>query len=387
MKLKLLFSVLLLQFAFVSCSNNSDDEPVGTIELTVNEIYRNSVKVSVTATNPNTLYYCTSIVMTDATLSDAELVVHATEEIQMQAAASSMGVGEYVASKARKGNTTFTVEGLADMTSHTVFAIGVDANGAALSGVITSAEARTPDLFTFSIDKHSSSLWGTIEPLESGMTYYTGITTANFVESMGLASADEFRDEILREFREMAEAQSVSLESILSPMLSSGTYDYKHTDLVPQTQYYIYAFGVTPAGEYTSGLVLSEMTPTNRWVSQSSAYYNVRILTITNTDFTVQVIPPDDQVRYCISAIKTDEYDAKYEDGHDYARAIIAEGNKLNVDWATDNTFTYSGTVTLSVAEDLGGSVQKGDDYLVFVFEVSDQGEHATFPTAAQVII
>ena len=122
---------------------------------------------------------------------------------------------------------------------------------------------KDPD-FTFIIEdvRATTATLGAI-PAESVDTYYYDIAESYYVEELG--GEEAFLEYIVALLEDFTEQYNMPLETLLS----SGETSFGYSELTPNTEYVVYAFGITTKGKVTTELYYEAFTTADNKVEPS----------------------------------------------------------------------------------------------------------------------
>lgn len=141
-----------------------------------------------------------------------------------------------------------------------------------------------------------------VVPGDKEQTYVSMLVEKEYFDSY--QSDEEYFQDDLKYIREMAESFGVSLEEYLSNTLSRGDLLVKNmTGLLPGTEYYVYAYGLTVSGERTTD-IYKEQFETVSVPKIDMTFTMDAVLTGPLCD--LSVIPSDNEQRYVIGMYASD---------------------------------------------------------------------------------
>lgn len=215
-------------------------------------------------------------------------------------------------------------------------------------------------------------------PSDNDFKYCWGLSTKyNFYEEVG--GADAMAQSKIDLWKVAANAYGISLADVMANDLASGVIEKKLSDLYyihEDTDYVLYAFGVSPEGELTTAVAVKEF-------SNKVSTITINVKDITPTDATAVINPSANNLNYYWGLTTKDDFTAK--GGADGMVQF-----RINI-WK--NTASYYGDGTTwqeAMSWDLkNGPVEEAlserfdpltpeTDYVLYAFGMSPEGELTT---------
>lgn len=154
----------------------------------------------------------------------------------------------------------------------------------------------TIELITQTTAKYS------VVPGDKDQTYVSMLVEKNYFDSY--QSDEEYFQDDLKYIKEMAESFGVSLEEYLTNTLSRGDLLVKNmTGLLPGTEYYVYAYGMTVSGERTTDIYKEQFATVS--VPKIDVTFTINT-SLTGPLCDLSVIPSDKEQRYVIGMYASD---------------------------------------------------------------------------------
>lgn len=154
----------------------------------------------------------------------------------------------------------------------------------------------TIELITQTTAKYS------VVPGDKDQTYVSMLVEKNYFDSY--QSDEEYFQDDLKYIKEMAESFGVSLEEYLTNTLSRGDLLVKNmTGLLPGTEYYVYAYGMTVSGERTTDIYKEQFATVS--VPKIDVTFTINS-SLTGPLCDLSVIPSDKEQRYVIGMYASD---------------------------------------------------------------------------------
>ncbi len=273
-------------------------------------------------------------------------------------------------------------------TEYILFAVGVSELGVITSQVAMHEVAATlPAVkvdMTFEFTPtfiSTTKIECKVTPSSNEHTYYYGIFDVAYLAEQGVTEEDysaviEYN---LAEFRHLATSNGVSVSEILPLVVVTGEALSQNTSLTPFRDYKIYAFGISMNGAPSTDIFVSETIRTASNVITDDTTFDITSSDFAGTDFTINVTPSKDDVRYYIGVVTETRYkDAYQSDLNMVADALILMENDYGLDWANNTSAIFTGPVSKRAFEDLKYSVSFTDNNVVVVFGVNGVGDRTT---------
>ena len=155
----------------------------------------------------------------------------------------------------------------------------------------------------------TTSMHVTVRPSDETMTY---LVLSSDMESMaGFEDDDVLFEDAMNYYISISDQYDVSLEEVLSEYLLVGEYDDTFSNLESDTEYCVFAFGVTVSGE--------RLTPIARAYAKTEAIQEIDLTFEIDVDakYTgdgvstadVKVVPSDPEEHYCYIMLNQTDYD------------------------------------------------------------------------------
>ena len=143
-----------------------------------------------------------------------------------------------------------------------------------------------------------------VTPRDNAMTYVALICEKSYFEEF--SSEDGVMDDDLDWFRRMAEQQAMTLEAYLGSILKTGAFEDTEVGLQPDTEYYLYAYGLGSGGE-----LLTEMDKLlfrTDALEMTDTTFAIELNEISFNSVKVKVTPSDPSALYFVNVFNEDRY-------------------------------------------------------------------------------
>ncbi len=334
--------------------------------------------------NDDTVPYIVLATKPDANKADEELIANQLL-FQARLAQSHKNMEKYVEGLQNKGGQTVTVGDLDEETAYTVYAYANNARGE-VNGKIFKIDTRTKKKspFDFTVtDITDMSAMITLTPLDTQALYFYDIVKKRDYDEWG-------GDEKTIEYNVDLMEQAIYILAMggydisYSYFLKKGELSGKSTNLVPDTDYVIFAFGMDKNGNVTTELARADFK-TTPFAATDNCTFVLSTADVTADSMTVNVEPSSTETRYLVGITPQSETAKKSLD--EIATEFISEIANLNkqngMTW--ENTpYVVSGARSLASKADLGydeNTFTGGREYLVMVFGIDKEGKRTTVPT------
>lgn len=168
------------------------------------------------------------------------------------------------------------------------------------------AEGETSDQFSFVIDNlTSSSVSYTVIPVDSDRTYLSLVIGKGYMD--GFESNDEFFKYIMDYLSTTASSLGMNLDSFLEKevLYKGESSDFVFYDLEAETEYYMFAYGMTVMGETTTGI--SRKAFKTQTKAQSDCVVELST-DVSGNKVTVKASPSDPEQAYYINLMEADDF-------------------------------------------------------------------------------
>ena len=363
--------------------NKADFELFVDIVLTENEEY--SVSASFYPDDDTSSYY-TGIVMADelAGYPDGASFV---EEILATLEAQAEDAGIYLTTLLKRSIVTGESERVFDRlqpgVTYSVYAFSLDVMGKS-EGVVfhedyTAPEAWYPDaVYDIEVTGSTmSSITVRVEPSEPEFPYMLDVIAMTEYESEYGGNADRLAAGVIADTQNIIDYyNSMGLSFSFSDFTRTGTLTAAvMEDLIPGTEYFIYAFGLDD-----NGLILTKVSgifhSTEDVVITDDCKFEITFSDVRSSDFDVSVSPSNPDTRWWIQLSLSGILDSNTPD--EVAAMFINMAQQSGMDWESSSQIR-TGMHTLDTYADLNyAPFDSETEYTVFVFGVNSAGERTT---------
>ncbi len=371
------FNDLLPEREYVVCAFGINEDATITTELFTyeftttegmdldieNTVSGNTCKVEVTPENNDDTYYFGIIKKSeyDLLVDDADFYGLIMSELLDASIELNMDFKEFLALALSKGADDYTFTGLEENTEYYSYAVGLTADPMRTTEIekesFATGEYKPVDDCTF--DLSTSDVTGmsfnlNVKPSKSSTRYYTAIASVGlFNENYG---GD--KDKAAKHAVEIATDYGIDWETDQEYVYSGNSVVYfggGDSPLAPETEYIVFVFGVSAAGDITTEVETIEET-----TGKASLSSNIITVTMTEVQHTT--------ARFNIKTTNNDQYYygltkseaiAGMSDEEVIEHMIKEAGNYIN--W-----FLFSGTYS-----ELWTDLYSGTDYTTVVFGFS----------------
>lgn len=375
-KINLIFAFLIMLCAF-SCQKGQN--PNFTFE--VSEIATNSAKISVSPKDKEMTYYWAVLSKMEydeiAKGDDATYLKEELKYIEQEAKKAGVSVSDYLSKLLVKGDSEFNFDKLTVNKEYYVYAFGLNNDLVPSTVLYKSAFSTSSGVkLDIKVEPTDNSCKVSITPDDNKATYYFGVISKEEYEKCIDDNDVIVKD--LEKLLDLALEAGVDYEEFVKMALSTGADSYNFTKLNNSTEYYAYAYGMTPERVITSAFQKISFS-TKAWTPSDNTTFSLSADNVKATTFDIAVTPSNKNTRYYVSIASRQYYNEKLgSDPNAAAKASIAQANSYGIDWENDNESVYSGDRVLSVSDDLNSNLEAETDYVVFAFGVSANGEQTT---------
>ena len=171
---------------------------------------------------------------------------------------------------------------------------------------------------TFEIEVSSITPLGayvSVTPSDNAATYYYGVVSK--VDFEKYLNAKAFANKVVSELKKNCDSSDLTFAEVLL----KGTDGYQVSYLIPDTDYYAYAFGVTADGVVNTDVTTKPFT-TLAEVVDASMTFDVKVTDIKSSGACVSVIPSNNNATYYFDVVPKQKLD-EYSDVKEYAEWLI----------------------------------------------------------------
>lgn len=375
--------------AFAACAkDNTSSSPKGdddgddakdfAVELTLTQTDAQALEVACKPNNAETPYIVVALAKDAGDATETKIV----EKLTFEARLAQKKIAEYVAEIQHTGEQNITLADLEENTEYFVCAYANDAKGAARSQIFK-IEAKTvkPAALALSIgDVADMSAVLTIAAHDQKALYFYDFVPKSDYDAWG---GDEKTIEYNKELMDSAIAYLAiaGYDISYSFFLSNGDSTMTADNLLPDTEYVFFAFGMDGDGNITSELVRADCK-TTPFVATDNCTFAISTADVKATSMTVNVAPSYATTRYLVGI--TPKSAAEQYSLDKVAADFIEEINDINeqnnLTWAT-TPFVFTGAKNLASKDDLGyDTFTGGREYMIMVFGIDNEGRRTTVP-------
>lgn len=165
-----------------------------------------------------------------------------------------------------------------------------------------------------------TSVTFTVTPLTENIPYVALIIDKVFFDEF--ETVDEYINDDLDWFAELASNEGISLSEWLSKNTNVGTLMDTEEGLVPNTDYYIYAYHINTYGEVVSDLVKKEFTSADYNLADEG--FEITVSDITYESAKLNFVPENKSAPYFFNVLSEQEYQALGGDQMAYIKHLEA---------------------------------------------------------------
>lgn len=228
-----------------------------------------------------------------------------------------------------------------------------------------------PPAVTFAIevlDKTPINATVSITPSDNTTTYYFDVVSKATFEKYATAKA--YAKKVVSELKAYCEEMNYTLADVLS----TGVKEYRFLGLLPNTEYYTFAFGVDADGTITTEVVTLPFT-TLEEVVDATMTFEVKVSDVSANSAHVAVTPSNSVATYYFDVVSKAELE-RYTDAKAYAKKVVASIKEYN------DFYGISLAWNLSAGADGyqfdATMVAPNTDYYAFAFGVTIDGTITT---------
>ena len=216
----------------------------------------------------------------------------------------------------------------------------------------------------------ATSVTFSVAALDENTTWIGQIVGKEWFENY---TAEELLDEDMSYYKGVSNEQNISLEEYLSSVLSRGSHsNLRMAGLDPESDYVVYIYGLTAAGEVTSHIIHAEFT-TEAPYAGNDVTYDIDI-EVNRAIAKISITPSHEGVAYFNNLITREDFELYGGDVNKAADAVIAKiiEDYAAWDYTLAETFEYN---TDYLATEYEFEAMANTEYLVFAFKWNEQCE------------
>lgn len=204
-----------------------------------------SITVTVTPSDPAAKYYA-------GIAAQQEVASAANDQVFMEQIINGLPPAQ-LQEDLQSGMQTLEFKDLEAGTYYCVYAFGVSAEGKITSALFKAAVQTAPLPFAVTVSGETTTTTHIrVVPQDLAATYITMIATREKVDGYDSDEACYLDD--MDYIRRMAALQGKTFEEQLGEYMMQGAYEDDIPELIPDTEYYVYVYGLTVAGERTTDI-------------------------------------------------------------------------------------------------------------------------------------
>ncbi len=267
-----------------------------------------------------------------------------------------------------------------------------------LAGCKKSNETPAPELDSFTIeqtDLTQGSFGVKVTPRDNESTYYFNLITKSSFKSLYGEDSEKLTQAYKAWFEQIAEANELALEDLLTEALQSGMQNYPYTALTPETDYVFFVYGLDIYGNTTTDVEYYEFT-TPKAELNPNAGFTITPTEIGSTYFIVDIEPDDPDIFYWYDVIPASDYEEYCASDpanipsfvNTFLTSLKSENDTFSAMTEAEfvATITKRGKTTYDTAlSEAANSLLPEYDYYVFAIGVANDGSFTTNPEVVKV--
>ena len=230
-----------------------------------------------------------------------------------------------------------------------------------------------PPAVTFAIevsDKTPINAKVSVTPSDKTITYFCDAVSK--VEFERFATAKYCARKVISDLKTACESQGYTLVDVLL----TGADSRRFIGFVPETEYYVLAFGVDADGTITTEVAIQPFT-TLAEVVDAEMTFKVKVSNITTNGAYVVVTPSNSAATYYYDVVSKEELDG-YADAKTYAKKVIASIKEHNDLYGISLAWNLSAGVDKYLFKEGTIALAPNTDYCAFAFGVTTEGTITT---------
>lgn len=329
MKTKLfhLMMTVMASAAVLSCKKDNQgtsDFSDMDIEVTVSDTYTEGAHLTCSPSD-NTLTYIFGTIEQELFRDDESLKDYILNTMRTEAAESGREFSDLLAENMVKGKQEKDISGLKENTDHYAYAFRVDKDGTAEGKVFKTGFNTSVNSISFSFTMENltpSTVTITTEPSDSETFYYTDVIEKDMLKEIYGEDDNGIILYVKDVMSSTASKYDITMEELIGELKISGTDVYEYNDLVPSTEYYVYAVQISPDNKITDFCAM-ELFSTKE-VEMLDMTFDIDIENIQPDQADVTVTPSMDKELYLMDIVYTAEL-TKFESDEEIVKAVISK--------------------------------------------------------------
>ncbi len=262
----------------------------------------------------------------------------------------------------------------------------------------SSEKTPTPDQKDFTIeqtDLTQGSFGVKITPRDNEATYYFNLITKAEFNSLYSNDSDKLTQAYKAWFEQIAEANDLALEDLLTEALQSGMQNYPYTALTPETEYVFFVYGLDVYGNTTTDVDYYEFKTPKAEINHNTKF-TITPTEVGSTYFVVDIEPDDPDVFYWYDIMPSSDYEEYCASDpsnipsfvNTFLTSLKSENDTFSAMTEAEfvSTITKRGKTTYDTAlSEVANSLLPEYDYYVFAIGVANDGSFTTEPTVIKV--
>ena len=216
----------------------------------------------------------------------------------------------------------------------------------------------------------ATSVTFSVKALDEQTTWIGQIVGKDWYESY---TTEELLSEDMRYYNGVASEMGITIEEYLSGVLSRGSHtNLRMAGLDPETEYVVYIYGLTPAGEVTTRVAHAKFK-TEPPYEGNDVTYDINV-EVNRAIAKISITPSHEGVAYFNNLITREDFELYGGDINKAADAVIAKiiEDYAAWDYSLAETFEYN---TDYLATEYEFEAMANTEYLVFAFKWNDKCE------------
>ena len=216
----------------------------------------------------------------------------------------------------------------------------------------------------------ATSVTFSVKALDEQTTWIGQIVGKDWYESY---TTEELLSEDMRYYNGVASEMGITLEEYLSGVLSRGSHtNLRMAGLDPETEYVVYIYGLTPAGEVTTRVAHAEFK-TEPPYEGNDVTYDINV-EVNRAIAKISITPSHEGVAYFNNLITREDFELYGGDINKAADAVIAKiiEDYAAWDYSLAETFEYN---TDYLATEYEFEAMANTEYVAFAFKWNEKCE------------
>lgn len=234
-----------------------------------------------------------------------------------------------------------------------------------------------------------------VTPKDNEGTYYFNVISKEDFAKLYSSDSDKLTAAYKAWFEQIATANGLALQDILKEALLSGMQNKPYNELVPNTEYVFFVYGLNLDGNATTAVNYYEFKTLEAKLDET-ATFNITPTEIGSTYFKVNFNCSDPSIRYYADVMLPDIYEqycgSKPENIPNYLKSYLSALKSENDEFSKMSMAKFISTITVrgdyeydTALSEVANDLLPEMDYPVFAIGIANDGSFTTNVTVKMV--